>query len=134
MRKYYPRLSEFKADSLRWMSQTLVYWVLGQFASDVGTNARTGGVFRSWETVGQAVSYGINAKAASQFIPFGVYFGLFVVAMPLFWMVLLEVPVESRMPTIVNENGCVVGSLGKAQDNAHEEAGAGDITEQERRV
>ncbi|KAI4867429.1 duf895 domain protein membrane protein [Hypoxylon rubiginosum] len=99
-----------------WMSQTLVYWVLGQFASDVSTNARTGGVFRSWETVGQAVSYGINSKVANQFIPFGVYVGLFAVAMPLFWVVLMDLPEESRVLAIVDDDGNAVGHLGKTAD------------------
>ncbi|XXG98145.1 hypothetical protein Hte_004466 [Hypoxylon texense] len=99
-----------------WMSQTLVYWVLGQFASDVSTNARTGGVFRCWETVGQAVSYGINSKVANQFIPFGVYVGLFAVAMPLFWTVLMDLPVESRVLAIVDDDGHQVGHLGKTAD------------------
>ncbi|KAF4938598.1 UNC93-like protein 2 [Colletotrichum fructicola] len=105
-----------------WMSQTLVYWVLGQFASDVSTNARTGGVFRSWETVGQAISYGINSHVASQFIPFGIYFGIFVVAMPLFYMVLLEVPVEDRVLNITTDDGLIVTNAVKLQDAAIDEA------------
>ncbi|KAK8861196.1 hypothetical protein IAR55_002015 [Kwoniella newhampshirensis] len=91
-----------------WMSQTLVYWVLGQFASDVTTNARTGGVFRSWETVGQAVSYGINSHVGNKYIPFGIYFGLFVIAMPLFWLVVQTVPKETRVVNVVNDDGVVV--------------------------
>ncbi|KAH8883766.1 duf895 domain protein membrane protein [Thozetella sp. PMI_491] len=93
---------------------TLVYWVLGQFASDVGTNARTGGVFRSWETVGQAISYGINSKASNQYIPFGLYFGIFIIATPLFWVVLMQLPVQSRIPQIMDDDGHVIGQLGKA--------------------
>lgn len=99
--------------SSSWMSQTLVYWVLGQFASDVTTNARTGGVFRSWETVGQAISYGINSKVANKFVPFGIYFGLYVVAMPLFWVVLQDLPVESKVPNVVDEDGVVIEDSGK---------------------
>ncbi|RDW64680.1 hypothetical protein BP6252_10331 [Coleophoma cylindrospora] len=90
-----------------WMSQTLVYWVLGQFASDVGTNARTGGVFRSWETVGQAVSYGINSRVSNKFVPFGIYFGLFAVAMPLFYIVLQDLPVESKVLRVSEDEGSV---------------------------
>ena len=112
-----------------WMSQTLVYWVLGQFASDVATNARTGGVFRSWETVGQAISYGINAKASNKFIPFGIYIGLFAVAMPLFWLVLMELPVESRVPRIVDNEGRVVGDLAKVQAALPDERVARQIAE-----
>lgn len=97
------------------MSQTLLYWMLGQFASDVTTNARTGGVFRSWETVGQAVSYGINAHASNKFVPFGIYMGLFAIGTPLFYMVLSEVPAERIVPHIVDDEGHVVGDLNKSQ-------------------
>ena len=100
------------------MSQTLVYWILGQFASDVATNARTGGVFRSWETVGQAISYGINAKASNKYIPFGVYTGLFGISVPLLYLVVLELPKESRIAHIVDDQGNVVGDLGKVQPDA----------------
>ncbi|KAM0418895.1 hypothetical protein ACHAPT_012160 [Fusarium lateritium] len=98
-----------------WMSQTLVYWVLGQFGSDVSTNARTGGVFRSWETVGQAVSYGINAKASNKFIPFGCYIGLYAVGVPLLWAVVLQLPRDTAVPRIVDDDGHVVGELGKVE-------------------
>lgn len=83
------------------MSQTLVYWMLGQFASDVTTNARTGGVFRSWETVGQAVSYGINAHTTNKYIPFSIYIAAFVVAMPGFYITLNEIPEQSKEIRVV---------------------------------
>ncbi|WVQ62893.1 uncharacterized protein L199_001042 [Kwoniella botswanensis] len=94
--------------TMSWASQTLVYWVLGQFASDMTTNARTGGVFRSWETVGQAVSYGINAHSGNKYVPFGIYFGLYVISMPLFWIVLQTLPTETKRPNIQDENGQIV--------------------------
>ncbi|WWC98992.1 hypothetical protein V866_005886 [Kwoniella sp. B9012] len=94
--------------TMSWASQTLVYWVLGQFASDVTTNARTGGVFRSWETVGQAVSYGINAHSGNKYVPFGIYFGLYVISMPLFWIVIQTLPTETKRPNIQDENGRIV--------------------------
>ncbi|OCF39058.1 hypothetical protein I317_07128 [Kwoniella heveanensis CBS 569] len=94
--------------TMSWTSQTLVYWVLGQFASDVTTNARTGGVFRSWETVGQAVSYGINSHVGNKYVPFGIYFGLFVIAMPLFWQVVQTLPEHTKVANIADEDGHVI--------------------------
>ncbi|EFW99067.1 duf895 domain protein membrane protein [Grosmannia clavigera kw1407] len=104
-----------------WMSQTLVYWILGQFASDVATNARTGGVFRCWETVGQAVSYGINAKASNKFIPFGIYIGLFIIAVPLLWLIVLELPTEKRVVRVIDDEGNAVGDLGTVKPTLVEE-------------
>ncbi|KAK8869439.1 hypothetical protein IAR55_000003 [Kwoniella newhampshirensis] len=101
-----------------WMSQTLVYWMLGQFASDVTTNARTGGVFRAWETVGQAVSYGINSHTTNKYIPFGIYIGIFLLAMPGWYMTLLEVPVETKVRGVVEEVEDVDGPGVKKLDEA----------------
>jgi hypothetical protein len=46
-----------------------IYWLISCFADDVNANARNGGVFRAIEAIGQAVSYGINAKAGNRMIP-----------------------------------------------------------------
>lgn len=110
------------------MSQTLVYWILGQFASDVSTNARTGGVFRCWETVGQAVSYGINSKASNKFIPFGIYVGLFGIAVPLLWLIIQELPTEKRLVKVVDEDGNVVGDLGQVKPTTVEERPAREVS------
>lgn len=58
---------------------------------------------------------------ASQFIPFGVYVGLFVVALPMFWVVLMDLPVETRVLAIVDDDGNAVGHLGKTLDAEHGE-------------
>ncbi|WVQ94653.1 hypothetical protein IAU59_001733 [Kwoniella sp. CBS 9459] len=101
--------------TMSWTSQTLVYWVLGQFASDVTTNARTGGVFRSWETVDQAVSYGINSHVGNKYVPFGIYFGLFVIAMPLFWQGLNDLPEHTKIVNIADEDGHVIDDAAAAK-------------------
>lgn len=44
------------------------YWLISCYATDVQSNARHAGVFRSFEAVGQAVSYGINSHASNLFI------------------------------------------------------------------
>lgn len=46
-----------------------IYWLLSCFTVDVQGNARNGGIFRSVEAIGQAVSYGINSNVATRFIP-----------------------------------------------------------------
>ncbi|PMD54441.1 MFS general substrate transporter [Hyaloscypha bicolor E] len=45
-----------------YLCQLSLYWILGTFSTDVKANARTGGLFRAFETLGQATSYGINSR------------------------------------------------------------------------
>ncbi|KAG7529371.1 hypothetical protein FFLO_05723 [Filobasidium floriforme] len=79
---------------LGYMCQTYIYWLISCFADDVNANARNGGVFRAIEAIGQAVSYGINAKAGNRMIPLGINFGLFILAIPGLVMVVQSVPKE----------------------------------------
>jgi hypothetical protein len=90
------------------MGQTLVYWTLGQFASDVGTNARTGGVFRSWQTVGQAISYGVDSNAGSPWISISLLLALNVASVPCLWTVMSDIPKESKEILIVDANRQIV--------------------------
>ncbi|KFY89965.1 hypothetical protein V500_05361 [Pseudogymnoascus sp. VKM F-4518 (FW-2643)] len=49
--------------STGYLCQLSLYWILGTFSTDVKASARTGGLFRAFETLGQAVSYAINSNA-----------------------------------------------------------------------
>lgn len=42
---------------------------MGTFSNDVKASSRTGGLFRAFETAGQAVSYAINANTGDKKIP-----------------------------------------------------------------
>lgn len=58
-----------------------MYWILGELSTDVEGSARIGGLFRAFETAGQAVSYGINSIAGTHF-PFYINAALLVLVMP----------------------------------------------------
>ncbi|KAK6217504.1 hypothetical protein QIS74_07618 [Colletotrichum tabaci] len=45
-------------------TQLSLYWILGTFANDVKSTARSTGLFRAFTTCGMAVSYGINSSAS----------------------------------------------------------------------
>lgn len=90
------------------MGQTLIYWTLGQFASDVGTNARTGGVFRSWQTVGQAISYGVDSNASSPWVSISMLLALNVISAPCLWSVMSEIPKQAKEIVVVDSQGQVV--------------------------
>ncbi|CAG8961848.1 hypothetical protein HYFRA_00014039 [Hymenoscyphus fraxineus] len=47
-----------------YLTQLSLYWILGTFSTDVKSSSRTGGLFRAFETLGQAVSYAINSFAS----------------------------------------------------------------------
>ncbi|KAH7317358.1 major facilitator superfamily transporter [Rhexocercosporidium sp. MPI-PUGE-AT-0058] len=51
--------------STGYLCQLSLYWILGTFSTDVKSSARTGGLFRAFETLGQTVSYAVNSNAAA---------------------------------------------------------------------
>ncbi|CAK3917287.1 major facilitator superfamily transporter [Lecanosticta acicola] len=64
-------------------TQLCLYWILGCLSTDMQTSSRTGGLFRAFETAGQAVSYGINsAGLGDRRVPFFVNCAVLVVTMP----------------------------------------------------
>lgn len=82
--------------------------MLGCLSTDVQTSARSGGLFRAFETAGQAVSYGINSASKSdRRIPFYVNCGALVLAVPCMIM-LIRMVAESTGEEIEShlvENG-----------------------------
>lgn len=69
-----------------------VYWLLSCFATDVQSNARNGGIFRFWEAVGQAISYGVSSRKELGISP--LYGCLVVIAFqaPFTWYIIRSVP------------------------------------------
>lgn len=79
--------------------------MLGCLSTDVQSSARIGGLFRAFETAGQAVSYGINsASDADRRIPFYVNCGALGLAIPcmimLIRMVAKSTGVEAASPAV----------------------------------
>jgi hypothetical protein len=76
-------------------TQLTLYWILGTYSAEVEVASRAGGVFRAFETSGQAVSYGLSsASHISHVIPLYINCGILVLVIPS--MVLLI----SRMPKV----------------------------------
>ncbi|KAI9638008.1 major facilitator superfamily transporter [Dioszegia hungarica] len=76
--------------------QLSIYWILGTFSTDVKSSARTGGLFRAFETAGQAVSYGINANSANKNVPMWINIGVFVAALPCLFFLIRLVPEQPK--------------------------------------
>lgn len=72
------------------LSQSYMYWLISSFSVSAQDNVRKGGVFRSLEAVGQAVSYGMNTRLGDRgpLVGFCVTTGLAVAAaVPMIWLV-----------------------------------------------
>lgn len=63
-------------------TQLSLYWILGTFSANVKASSRTGGLFRAFETAGQAVSYAINANTGDKRIPLYVLCVLWAMSVP----------------------------------------------------
>lgn len=70
--------------------------MLGCLSTDVQSSARSGGLFRSFETAGQAISYGINsASGIDRRVPFYVNCGALALAVPCMMMLIRMVAVST---------------------------------------
>ncbi|GKT63884.1 membrane protein [Colletotrichum tofieldiae] len=87
---YLPYLIMF---STGYWTQLSLYWILGTFSTDVGSSSRSGGLFRAFETAGQAVSYAINSTTgADPRIPFYVNAAILVITIPCMVFLIRLVP------------------------------------------
>lgn len=76
-----------------YLAQLSLYWILGTFSTETGSSSRTGGLFRAFETAGQAVSYAINSTSgANPIIPFCVNGAIFIIALPCMVFLIQMVP------------------------------------------
>lgn len=74
-------------------TQLSLYWILGTFSTDVKSSARTGGLFRAFETAGQATSYAINSNYGSDpRIPFYVNCAVLILTIPCMVFLIRMVP------------------------------------------
>ncbi|GKT90073.1 membrane protein [Colletotrichum tofieldiae] len=90
MKPYLPYLIMF---STGYWTQLSLYWILGTFSTDVGSSSRSGGLFRAFETAGQAVSYAINSTTgADPRIPFYVNAAILVITIPCMVFLIRLVP------------------------------------------
>jgi len=78
-------------------TQLTLYWIIGTYSNDMKDSSRAGGVFRAYETAGQAVSYGLSSStsinAAGPAIPLYINLGLLVCVIPSMYLLI------NRMPT-----------------------------------
>ncbi|CAG8196454.1 unnamed protein product [Penicillium olsonii] len=89
-------------------TQLSLYWILGTFSTDIGSSSRTGGLFRAFETAGQAVSYAINSTSgADPIVPFYVNFAILIITVPCMVLLIRMVP-EAPEATDVDAGNTVI--------------------------
>lgn len=79
--------------STGYLCQLYLYWVLGTFSTDAKSSARSGGLFRAFETLGQTVSYAINSNDSAD--PRHAYYincAMLAIAIPSTVMLIRMVP------------------------------------------
>ncbi|KAH7020808.1 uncharacterized protein B0I36DRAFT_251564 [Microdochium trichocladiopsis] len=100
--------------------QVSMYWILGTFTTDAASSARTGGLFRGFETLGQCVSYAINSQSYIDIrIPFAVHAALLAATVPCMVLLIRMVP-EMPADVDVDIGDLVVqGVAAKPQEAEH---------------
>lgn len=89
-RAYIPYLIIFVSG---YWAQLTLYWILSTLSDDVGRASRAGGVFRAFETAGQAVAYGLSsANNINHVIPLYVNIALLVLTLPSMSVLITRMP------------------------------------------
>ena len=88
--------------------QQFLYWLVGQYTTDLSSVSRHTGILRGFEALGQTVAWAMQSEAdVNHFVSIGVNFGVLLLSVAPTWMVLskLERSHEAtQMASDVNEN------------------------------
>ncbi|PVH78498.1 major facilitator superfamily transporter [Cadophora sp. DSE1049] len=103
-----------------YLCQLSLYWILGTFSTDMKASSRTGGLFRAFETAGQAVSYAINSHTGDDpRIPFYVNCAVLVMAIPCMVLLIRMIPeAPSDRDVDVDGEADVIVGVAKLDDRA----------------
>jgi surface polysaccharide O-acyltransferase-like enzyme len=108
---YLPYLILF---STGYLCQLSLYWILGTFSTDIKSSSRTGGLFRAFETAGQAVSYAINSDTGSD--PRNAFYvncALLILTIPCMMLLIRMVPEAPSTTDSDAEEPPVIYGVGK---------------------
>lgn len=71
--------------------QQFLYWLVGQYATDLSSLSHHTGILRGFEALGQTVAWAMQSEGnANHFVSIGLNFGITVVCIPFTWIVLSE--------------------------------------------
>ncbi|OCF32125.1 membrane protein [Kwoniella heveanensis BCC8398] len=96
-------------------TQLSLYWILGTFSSDTKSSSRTGGLFRAFETAGQAVSYAINSHASDARVPLYIQCALLALSVPCMVALIRLVPEKPASLDDVADAAPVIEAVAKSE-------------------
>ncbi|KAI2621901.1 MFS general substrate transporter [Hypomontagnella submonticulosa] len=71
--------------------QQFLYWLIGQYATDLSSLSHHTGILRGVEALGQTVAWAMQSEGnANHFVSIGLNFGITVLCIPFTWIVLSE--------------------------------------------
>ncbi|KAI0139118.1 MFS general substrate transporter [Hypoxylon sp. NC0597] len=71
--------------------QQFLYWLVGQYATDLSSLSHHTGILRGVEALGQTVAWAMQSEGnANHFVSIGLNFGITVLCIPFTWIVLSE--------------------------------------------
>ncbi|KAI1803266.1 MFS general substrate transporter [Daldinia bambusicola] len=71
--------------------QQFLYWLVGQYATDLSSLSHHTGILRGVEALGQTVAWAMQSEGnANHFVSIGLNFGITVVCIPFTWIILSE--------------------------------------------
>jgi hypothetical protein len=71
--------------------QQFLYWLVGQYATDLSDLSRYAGILRGVEALGQTVAWAMQSQAqVNHFVSIGLNFGILLIAIPPTWYVLSQ--------------------------------------------
>ncbi|KAF3062302.1 UNC93-like protein 2 [Daldinia childiae] len=97
--------------------QQFLYWLVGQYATDLSSLSHHTGILRGVEALGQTVAWAMQSEGnANHFASIGLNFGLTILCVPFTWIVLSEL--DHTHEVRVTEEQIVVNDPDKKQDSA----------------
>lgn len=71
--------------------QQFLYWLVGQYTTDLSSLSRHTGILRGFEALGQTVAWALQSQAkVNHFVSIGLNFGILLLAIPPTWYVLSQ--------------------------------------------
>ncbi|KAI1651106.1 MFS general substrate transporter [Daldinia loculata] len=97
--------------------QQFLYWLVGQYATDLSSLSHHTGILRGVEALGQTVAWAMQSEGnANHFASIGLNFGLTLLCVPFTWIVLSEL--DHSHEVRVTEDQIIVNDPDKKQDGA----------------
>ena len=71
--------------------QQYLYWLVGQYATDLSSLSHHTGILRGVEALGQTVAWAMQSQGnANHYVSIGLNFGILILSVPFTWVVLSE--------------------------------------------